>query len=410
MKKAVLPENTVRLVEQHRIYPNDLRYGVIDAAAFASKNLFNLANYEMRQQFFACGRIFSYETLYHRVKRSDAFLALPQKVSQQTVLLVARAWTAYREARKAYRRDPSRFLGPPRIPGYKPKQTGRVLLTYTDQAISRPALRGGLIHPSGLDIRIPTPHRDIRQVRIVPRRGFYVVQVVYLVKGQPHPALNPDWAAGVDTGVDALMTIAANKPGFQPLIVKGRPLKAINQFYNKQKAQLQAHLPANQKTSARIYRLGRVRDGRITHYLHVASRRIVDHLVAEGIGTLVIGKNDFWKQSVNLGDRNNQNFVQLPLARLIEMVTYKAQLAGMVVRHEGESYTSKCSFLDLEEIGKQAVYLGRRLTRSLFRAADGRTIHADVNAAYNILRKAIPTAFAYGIEGVVVRPRRLTPV
>lgn len=94
MKKAVLPENTVRLVEQHRIYPHDLRYGVIDAAAFASKNLFNLANYEMRQQFFASGRIFSYETLYHRVKRSDAFLALAQKVSQQTVLLVARAWTA----------------------------------------------------------------------------------------------------------------------------------------------------------------------------------------------------------------------------------------------------------------------------------------------------------------------------
>jgi putative transposase len=409
MKKTILPENTVRLVEQHRIYPTDPRFAAIDAAAFASKNLYNAANYEVRQHFFATGRILSYETLYHWIKKADAFLALPQKVSQQTVLLVARAWKGFREARKAYRQDPSRFLGPPRIPGYKPKQAGRCVLTYTDQALSRPALAEGLIVPSGLDIRIPTTHRHVRQVRIVPRQGYYVVEVVYLVEVTPNPTLNPAWVAGLDPGVDALATIAANKKGFQPFIINGRPLKAANQFYNKCKAELQSQLPPNRHTSARIRRLGRIRDGRITHYLHVASRRIVDRLVAEGIGVLVIGKNDCWKQEVNLGSRNNQNFVQLPMARFIELVAYKAMLAGIRVIYQEESYTSKCSFLDLEAIGQQAVYLGKRITRSLFQAANGRLIHADVNAAYNLIRKAIPAAFAHGIEGVVVRPLRLTP-
>jgi putative transposase len=262
-----------------------------------------------------------------------------------------------------------------------------------------------MIKPSGLAIEVPTPHRQVRQVRIIPRLGYYVVEVVYLVRVQPNPNLNPAWAAGVD----ALATITANKSGFQPFIINGRPLKAENQYYNKCKAELQASLPANRKSSKRIRYLGRIRDGRTNHYMHVASRRLVDHLVAEQIGILVIGKNDFWKQAANLGNRNNQNFVQLPHARFIEMITYKAQLAGIRVIYQEESYTSKCSFLDLETIGKQAVYLGKRISRSLFRAADGQLIHADVNAAYNLIRKAIPTAFANGIAGVVVRPMRLTP-
>ena len=409
MKKTILPDDTVRLVEQHFIGPSDPRFAAIDAAAFASKNIYNLTNYEARQHFFATGHILSYETLYHRLKKTDAFLALPQKVSQQTVLQVARAWKGFQEARKSYRQDPSRFLGPPRIPGYKPKQAGRAVLTYTDQALSRPALAEGLIIPSALDIQVSTVHRQVRQVRIVPRRGGYVVEVVYLQQITPNLALNPALVAGLDIGVDALATITANKAGFQPFIINGRPLKALNQFYNKRKAALQSQLENNRQTSARINRMSRLRDGRITHYLHVASKRIIDQLVTEGIGTLVIGKNDRWKQEANLGSRNNQNFVQIPHARFIEMITYKARLQGVQVIYQEESYTSKCSFLDLEPVEKQPVYLGKRITRSLFRAADGRLIHADVNGSLNIIRKAMPAAFAHGTEGVVVRPLRLTP-
>jgi transposase len=204
------------------------------------KHVYNLATYEVRQHFFATGHIMAYETLYHQVKKSDAFLALPQKVSQQTGLQVARNWQAFRKARRAWRKNPTKFLGRPGLPKYKPKQTGRFPLIYTDQAISQVALREGFIQPSGLEITFPTAHCSIRQVRIVPRQGYYVLEVVYLVEIKPNPALDPAYVAGLDIGVDALAAIAANKPGFQPVPVNGRPLKALNQFYNKRRAELQA--------------------------------------------------------------------------------------------------------------------------------------------------------------------------
>ena len=125
------------------------------------------------------------------------------------------------------------------------------------------------------------------------------------------------------------------------------------------------------------------------------------------IGTLVIGKNDGWKQAIGLGKRTNQNFVFVPHARFIEMLQYKAELVGIQVIVSEESYTSKCSFLDLEPIGKQEVYAGKRIKRGLFRARTGRCLNADVNGAYNILRKVVPDAFGNGIAGVVVHPARM---
>jgi putative transposase len=128
-------------------------------------------------------------------------------------------------------------------------------------------------------------------------------------------------------------------------------------------------------------------------------------LVAEGIGTLVIGKNDGWKQEISIGKRNNQNFVQVPHARFIQMLSYKAELVGIQVILVNESHTSKCSFLDDEPICHHERYAGKRIKRGLFRASDGRRIiNADVNGAYNILRKAIPEAFGQGKAGVVVHP------
>jgi putative transposase len=141
--------------------------------------------------------------------------------------------------------------------------------------------------------------------------------------------------------------------------------------------------------------------------LHVASRRIVDWLIAQRIGTLVIGKNDGWKQQISLGTRTNQNFVFIPHARFIQMLTYKAELVGLQVVVSEESYTSKCSFLDLEPVGKHETHAGRRVARGLFRASTGHWLNADVNGAYNILRKVVPNAFGNGIGGVVVHPVRI---
>jgi putative transposase len=133
----------------------------------------------------------------------------------------------------------------------------------------------------------------------------------------------------------------------------------------------------------------------------------LDWLVEKRIGTLVIGKNDGWKQAIDLGRRTNQNFVFIPHARFIQMLRYKAELAGIQVIVTEESYTSKCSFLDLEPVSKREVYAGKRVKRGLFRARSGLCLNADINGAYNILRKVVPNAFGNGIAGVVVHPVRI---
>jgi putative transposase len=220
--------------------------------------------------------------------------------------------------------------------------------------------------------------------------------------------VDPSRVAAVDIGLNNLAAVTFNQPGLAPFLVNGRPLKAINQCYNKRRARLQAKLPDDVYTSHQLDILTDKRGRQITDYLHVASRRIVDRLVAHCVGTLVVGKNDSWKQAIGLGKRTNQNFVFVPHARFIDMLRYKAELVGIQVVVSEESYTSKCSFLDLEPVGKHEVYAGKRVKRGLFQAANGRRLNADVNGAFNILRKVVPDAFGNGIGGVVVHPTRIT--
>jgi putative transposase len=147
----------------------------------------------------------------------------------------------------------------------------------------------------------------------------------------------------------------------------------------------------------------------------MASHYIIELLLQEGIGTLIVGKNLLWKQEVTLGKVNNQQFVQIPHARFIDLLTYKAKLAGIAVIVQEESYTSKASFLDLDPLPvydpndqEKQVFSGKRVKRGLYQASDGRTLHADVNGSYNTLRKAIPDAFGRGIEAPVVAPVQVT--
>ncbi len=165
-------------------------------------------------------------------------------------------------------------------------------------------------------------------------------------------------------------------------------------------------------TSRRLERITTKRTRRIDHYLHTASRRIIGLLVAQGIGTLVIGKNPLWKQEAHLGRRGNQNFVSVPHARFIDMLAYKAVLVGIQVQITEESYTSRASFLDADPLpvydsAEAPAFSGRRVKRGLYRAADGRHINADVNGSYNTIRKVAPEAFAQGSRGCVVHPIRL---
>jgi len=402
----------MQLVEQHVIRKTDPRFAAIDAAAFASKNLYNAANYVVRQSFIHEGVYLGHPEVFHRIKEHEAYCALPRKVSNDVLRLLDTNWRAFFKALTAWQENPSKFLGRPKLPGYKDKQTGRTILIYDIQALSAPALRRGAIVPSQLGVTIPTRQATVRQVRIVPCNGYYVVEVVY--EREPIPAaVNPALHAGVDIGLNNLATIASDKAGFVPRIVNGRPVKSINQFYNKRKAQLQSRL-GHPGTTARMGRLTAYRTRQIDHYLHTTSRRIIDLLVAEGIGTLVIGKNPLWKQEANLGKRNNQNFVSVPHARFVEMLTYKAVLVGIQVKITEESYTSKASFLDADPLPvydaqrqESPTFSGRRVKRGLYQAASGRRLNADVNGAYNIMRKVLPDTFGKGIAGAAVHPVRL---
>jgi putative transposase len=397
----------MQLVEKYVIDRNDPRYTAVDEAAFKSKNLYNAGNYEIRQSYILAGKYLNYNEMDRRMQSHEAYKALPAKVSQQVLKQLDHDWDAFFKARDAYVLDLSKFLGRPKLPGYKQKTEGRNMLVYTIQAMSRgkKGLQRGIIKPSMLAIEVQTKQKDINQVRIVPRKGFYVVEAVYEQEVKQAP-VNPAYYAGIDIGMNNLVALTSNKPGFRSVLVNGRPVKSINQFYNKRKAELQSNL-RRKGTTKRMERMTNKRNRRIDHYMHTTSKKIIALLVKEGIGVLVIGKNDAWKQEANIGKRTNQNFVQIPHARFIAMLTYKAELVGITVKLTEESYTSKASLLDLDPLperspnngGEKYTFSGKRVKRGLYRTSDGRKINADINGSGNIIRKVAPDAFSK-VEGV----------
>ena len=304
----------------------------------------------------------------------------------------------------------------PKLPKYKDKIKGRNLLVYTIQAISSTQLKKGIIKLSGTEFSIKTKvnTEHICQVRLVPKCDSYVVEVIY---DKPESTFrNTNFVASIDLGLDNLVALTSNQPGFIPLLINGRPLKSINQFYNKRSSRLQSQLTGNRKTSPRIQRLTRWINQKVDNYLHHASRLIINLLLTKQIGTLVIGKNAQWKTEIELGSPTNQNFVSIPHSRLIEMLEYKARWVGIDVILPEESYTSRASFLGLDsipvygKIEKYPVFTGKRIKRGLYKTSVGQLINSDVNAAYNILSKALPNAFSNGIESCVVQPMRVNPL
>ncbi len=410
-------QGKMNLVERHKIKPTHRFWQQIDRLSFLSKNLYNYANYIIRQNFIFHQVYLGYNKLYHLVKGSPDYQALPAKVSQQVLRLLDKNWKSFFEANKAYKITPEKFKARPKLPKYKHKLKGRNILTYTIQAISKTKLKLGLVKLSGTDICLPSRVKNILQARIVPKTGEYVVEIVY-EKRANQTVNNRNAVAAIDIGVNNLCALTSNKLGFIPVLINGRPLKSWNQFYNKTKAKLQSLLPLNQKSSPRIQQLTRKRNNQVDNYLHQVSRWIINHLDSCGIGKLIIGHNQDWKQSVNLGKQVNQCFTAIPHSRLIEMLVYKGELQGIEVVIREESYTSGASFLSLDPIpdyhddgAKQIKFSGYRESRGMYKQKGNKTrINADVNASYNLIRKEIPGIFdRRGIEGCVVRPVRVTP-
>uniref|UniRef100_UPI0022E28AAC transposase n=1 Tax=Ligilactobacillus salivarius TaxID=1624 RepID=UPI0022E28AAC len=220
-------------------------------------------------------------------------------------------------------------------------------------------------------------------------------------------------------GLDNAFTLASNVKGFKPVIINGRPLKAINQYYNKQRAQLTKLYDLNKQSrnTKRLNNLDFYRNQKVLGFAHEASKRIVEIALSHELNTIIIGKNKGQKRSSNIGKRINQNFIGIPHQKIIEMIEYKANLVGIVVIQANEAYTSQTSFLDNEEPINQngdkarkrkgLSPTKRRIKRGLFKSNKGFLINADVNGALQILRKVVPNAFADGIDGIGLVPVKL---
>ncbi len=368
------------------------------------KNLYNLANWYYRQDFFALNNCLSYYDLDFMLKNKEAYRALPSQTSQQVLWLVVRNWKSYFKAQGEYRRNPFKFRAKPNIPNYKNKN-GESIAIFTNQQCR---IKFGWLHfPKSVNIN-PIKTRisnRLKEVRVVPLGVCYKVEIVY-EKDERDLTLNKSNVACIDLGLNNLTTVVNNK-GFKPFVVKGKVVKSINQYYNKQLARYRRaeNLKNNFINTRRIQKLHLKRNNKINDIFHKLSSVILHYCKENDIGTIVIGYNERWKQKVNLGKKTNQNFVQVPFSALVQKISYKATFVGITVVLHEESYTSKCSFLDREPIEKRESYAGKRISRGLFRSANGTRINADVNASYNIMRKAVPNSILDdGIEGVGLHP------
>ena len=215
------------------------------------------------------------------------------------------------------------------------------------------------------------------------------MEVVYEVKDVEILKDNNRYV-GIDLGINNLATITSNIS--QSYIVNGRPVKSINQYYNKVKANLQSQLK-DKRTSKRIQRLTFKRNCKIKDYFHKSTSYIVNQLVSDSINTVVIGQNKDWKQDINIGTKNNQSFTSIPHSMFINMLKYKCRLNGINIVCIEEPYTSKSSFLDSDPIpslkDEKVNFSGKRIKRGLYRSSSGSIINADLNGSFNILRKFV---------------------
>ncbi|MHA2318000.1 MAG: RNA-guided endonuclease InsQ/TnpB family protein [Candidatus Hodarchaeales archaeon] len=377
--------------EQIWIKPNR----ILSRLCHLSKNLYNESNYQIRQEFFKSNEWIRYNSLYHEMKTSNNYQQLPAKTAQQVLKILDRNWKSYFNAIKEWEKDKSKFKAEPGIHKYKLKN-GEFLLVFTNQQVK--IKDGFLFFPKKVGLKVKTrlsTTANIREARIIPKGVGYVVEIVYQENLFPNP-LNKDNLIAIDLGVRNLITTVSNN-GLKPFVIKGGVIKSINQYYNKERARIQS-----------VYDRQGIKTGKNMHKLtNKRDKKINDYCVVNNIGTVVIGYNPEWKQSCQLGKRNNQNFVTIPFYRLIQQLEYKTEAQGITVIRQEESHSSKCSFLDNEPIKHHGKYQGKRVSRGLFKSKKGVIINADVNGGYNILKKAFLNAItADRIEDVGLHPTR----
>lgn len=392
--KGMKDKTKTLLSAEIQVTPFNPVYDELDRMMFLSKNLYNACLYVERQLFFKkrdCkdpvqkSELVSFVsnfTLSEQLQDSDNpdYRALPVAVSQQVCKQV---YLNYKSFFSLLKKDSSA-----RIPRYLHKTKGRNKLSFTKNAISKVNIRNGIIKLTGLNCTFKLPdyidYKTVQQIDVIKTQNRTIkILIMYAVPKVPLKEDNGR-VLGVDLGVDNLMSVVSNTNDFKPRIYDGKPLKAVNQFCNKQVSRLKS-LSKNVITE-KICSIFRNRMNRVNDCFHKYSSDLINQAVSNGFNTIVIGKNKSWKQEVNLGTRNNQNFVSIPFDKLVSKIKYKASLKGIKVIETEESYTSKCSFFDNEYPCKHETYLGERVHRGLFRSSEG-FINADLNGALNIIKK-----------------------
>ena len=378
-----------------------------------SKNLYNASLYVVKQAFRGTPenipeyadiivndrfvREFDLTTRMAALGQSD-YRSLKAQCAQQVVKKMCGNVKAYFKALKEWKKNSGKFVGKPRFPKYRPK-SGCDELTYTNQSCTFDRKTGVLkLGKDGVieSVILPAGISDFQQVRIVPREGFIQVEIVYNKEDTKEKAKG-NKSIGIDLGVSNLATVTSDGMDICPIVINGRNVKSINQFYNKRVAELKTlYSKQNIYTSNKIKRLGLKRKCRIDDYFHKATTWLVRWCLANRVGKVCIGRNKGWKQKTDMGRRNNQNFVQIPFWKFIRMLKYKCDAVGIELAEVEEAYTSKCSALDREEVCKHDEYAGRRVRRGLFRTADNRLVNADVNGSLNILRLGLGRDFDVG--------------
>lgn len=413
----------LKLCEKQIVKRSDPRFEFLDSLCVKSRNLYNRALYLSRQSLFQGN--FCYPTSFEKQIRDDLeyldYRNMLVMASAQQVLWQADVvWRSYFAAHKDWKKHPDKYTGEPRIPKYI-KKDGRYVYTLTAgpnrQDYSAFLLPEGYFKLpkkfSGLKIHTNCANKPgferVNEVKIVSKKHQIEIAVIYTVDIPDLKSDNSRYMS-IDLGLDNLAACVTSDQTLQPFVINGKSLKSINQYYNKELSRLQSEAKTkhNLHSTHRIQRLTEKRHRKVEDYLHCASKYVIQYCLQNNINTLIVGKNSRWKDSINLGHKNNQEFVQIPHSRFVNMLKYKGQIAGINVKFVEESYTSGTSFIDNELPNKEFYNKSRRIHRGLFRSNSGLLINADINAAHQIMKKVVPNAFTQWDRGLVVSPLRIS--
>jgi len=375
---------------------------VIDENCFYAKNLYNYANYMIRQEFIENGKWLRYQDLQKSLKISDPYKQLRSQPSQCVLQILDRSWKSYFVAIKDWNKNKFKYLGMPKLPGYK-KKDGRFVWIIKNNCCY--VKDDGEIHfrvsrLKGFKWTTQAKGRLIC-VRFVPMGTNYKMEVVTEVEVPDEPTYDSERVCSIDLGINNFVTLT-NNIGIQPIIINGKGIKSYNQFYNKQRSKTISNLRKrnSQSWSKKLSEITFKRHNVVKNFMHNSSRFVLDFCIENSIDTLVCGINKEWKQKSNIGNINNQKMLFIPYDMFIKQLEYKCQDVGIKFITTEESYTSGTSFLDGETPCKENYDKTRRVKRGLFQSGEG-LINADVNASLQIMRKVFSNVIDYEIVGVL---------